>query len=177
MKKGRWVLIEQQAAKKVPTIYQHPCFQGLCVGHLWAAQGQHDWIRKRSPLPMTLTEGHPGCSGAVPGDLELNRPTVWKGKGDHAKTDSWLMKQSAALSARWDGSINLRNMARFLNLQTLLLMPRQYQSKHRANRYERHTTRREGGHLDSIQSSVWGDEAFAYIWSMSPLKGKHYASH
>lgn len=33
------------------------------LGHFWAAQGQHGRIRKRSPLPMTLTEGHPGCLG------------------------------------------------------------------------------------------------------------------
>ena len=36
---------------------------GFVLGHFWAAQGQHGRIRKRSPLPMTLTEGHPGCSG------------------------------------------------------------------------------------------------------------------
>lgn len=63
------------------------------------------------------------------------------------------------------------------NLQTLLFMSKPCQSKHLANRYDRLPTRREGGHLDSIQSSARGDVAFAYIWSMSPLKGEHYAAH
>ena len=32
--------------------------------------------------------------------------------------------------------INQQNMVRFFNLQTLLFMPKQYQSKHLANRHE-----------------------------------------
>lgn len=73
--------------------------------------------------------------------------------------------------------INQENMPRFFNLQTLLFMPKPCQSKHLANRYDR----LQPGEREDIwtvsKSSAWGDVAFAYIWSMSPLKGRHYAAH
>ena len=54
---------------------------GFVLGHFWAAQGQHGRIRKRSPLPMTLTQGHPGCSGGNARRAETRWTHSIKGEG------------------------------------------------------------------------------------------------